>query len=203
MPKSDLQVWILRSRSEFASNPVLGPGLDWTSNLDLRSRSEFAPNPVLRSRTEFDVKSSPEIQGRAESDFGGNPRSRTEVESGSADPGLESPGLDPTSNPDLAPGPGLDLTPHPVLRSRAEPSPISAENPDPGLRSNLDLQIQVWNPNPVLDPGLNYTRNQSWISDPGLTSNSVLGNVSPGPAILDLDLRNSVTEPELVSSPPP
>ena len=90
MPKSDLQVWILRSRSEFASNPVLGPGLDWTSNLDLRSRSEFAPNPVLRSRTEFDVKSSPEIQGRAESDFGGNPRSRTEVESGSPDPGLGS-----------------------------------------------------------------------------------------------------------------
>ena len=90
MPKSDLQVWILRSRSEFASNPVLGPGLDWTSNLDLRSRSEFAPNPVLRSRTEFDVKPGSQIQGRAELDFGGNPRSRTEVESGSPDPGLGS-----------------------------------------------------------------------------------------------------------------
>ena len=106
MPKSDLQVWILRFRSDFASNPVLGPGLDWTSNLDLRSRSEFAPNPVLRSRSEFDVESSPQIQGRAESDFGESPRSRTEVKSGS--------------------------------------------------------QIQMQNPNPVLDPGLmNSMQNQT------------------------------------------
>ena len=74
---------VLRSRSEFASNPVLGPGLDSTSNPVLRSRSEFASNPVLRSRSGFDVESSPEIQGRAESDFGGKPRSRTGVESGS------------------------------------------------------------------------------------------------------------------------
>ena len=62
-----------------AENP--DPGLG--SNLDLRSRSEFASNPVLRSRSEFDVESSPEIQGRAESDFRGKPRSRTGVESGS------------------------------------------------------------------------------------------------------------------------
>ena len=134
---------VLRSRAEpspiSAENP--DPGL--RSNLDLRSRSEIA-------RTGFDVESSPQIQGRAESDFGGKPRSRTEVDSGSADPGLKSPGLNPTSNSDLAPGPGLDLTSNPVLRSRAELSPISAKIPDPGLRSILDLrsrseiQIQSW-----------------------------------------------------------
>jgi hypothetical protein len=57
------------------------PGLG--SNLDLRSRSEFASNPVLRSRSEFDIESSPQVQGRAESDFGEKPRSRTGVKSGS------------------------------------------------------------------------------------------------------------------------
>ena len=119
--QSQVQIWNISSHPESLIFLVLeqcfwsydriqtsGPGLNRTTILDLRSRSEFASNPVLRSRTEFDVESSPQIQGRAEPDFGGNPRSRTGVESGSADPGLESPGLDPTSNPDLAPGPGLD-----------------------------------------------------------------------------------------------
>ena len=74
---------VLRSRAEPSPiwEEIPDPGLG--SNLDLRSRSEFALDPVLRSRSEFDIESSPQVQGRAESDSGGKPRSRTEVKSGS------------------------------------------------------------------------------------------------------------------------
>ena len=88
------------------------------------------------ARTEFDVESSPQIQVQISQVQVWNLGLRSRSGICISGPGLSLRQIQSS-------GPGLDLTSNPVLRSRAEPSPISAKNPDPGLRSILDLQIQV------------------------------------------------------------